>query len=134
MRTRVGLTVAVASALIALGASTARAQAVDTTKRGAEPDSTQLTPAVIDAGRKIFHGQGTCHACHGDKLKGGPIAPALVGPKWRHIDGTFAAIVDRIEKGLAGTLMTPRPGGISESQVFMVATYVYAVSHGLAKP
>jgi len=128
------MTVAVTLGLIALGLSTAQAQVVDTTKRGAVPDSALLTPTVIDGGRQVFHGKGTCHACHGDKLKGGPVAPALVGPKWRHVDGTFEAIVDRIEKGLAGTLMTPRPGGINESQVFMVAAYVYAVSHGLVKP
>ena len=30
--------------------------------------------------------------------------------------------------------MVPHPGGIEESQVFLVASYVYAVSHGLAKP
>ncbi len=134
MRKWDGLTVAVTLGLITFGASTARAQAVDTTKQGAAPDSALLTPAAIDAGRKIFHGKGTCHACHGDKLKGGPIAPALVGPKWRHIDGSFEAIVNRIDKGLTGTLMTPRPGGISESDVRMVAAYIYAVSHGQVKP
>ncbi len=107
---------------------------VDTTKRGTTPDPAMLTPAIIDAGRKIFHGAGSCYACHGDKLQGGPIAPALVGPNWRHIDGTFEAIVNRIDEGLAGTLMVPHPGGIAESQVFIVATYVYAVSHGKAKP
>jgi mono/diheme cytochrome c family protein len=119
---------------MALGVGTAQAQAVDTTKAEAEPDSAQMTPAIIDAGRKIFHSKGTCHACHGDKLRGGPIAPALLGPKWRHIDGTFSAIVDRIDHGLAGTLMVARPGGISQAEVYMVAAYVWAVSHEKAKP
>jgi mono/diheme cytochrome c family protein len=127
-------TVALVLGLIASGASAARAQAVDTTQRGAVPDSSLLTPTVIDAGRKVFHGRGTCHACHGDKLKGGPVAPPLAGPTWRHIDGTFTSIVDRIEKGQPGTVMPARPGGITEEQLFMVAAYVYAVSHGLAKP
>lgn len=112
----------------------AGAQAVDTTKRGPAPDSTLLTPAMVDAGRRVFHGPGSCSGCHGDKLQGGPIAPALVGLQWRHIDGTFDAIVDRINNGLAGTLMVPHPGGITESQVFMVAGYIYAVSHHLARP
>jgi mono/diheme cytochrome c family protein len=129
-----GLAVVVAGISLALWVGRAEAQVVDTTKRGPVPDSTLLTPAIIDAGRKIFHGPGSCSACHGDKLQGGPIAPALVGPKWRHIDGTFDAIIDRIDKGLAGTIMVPRPGGITESQIFMVATYIYAVSHGQAKP
>jgi mono/diheme cytochrome c family protein len=134
MSKRAGLMVALTLGAIAAGAGTARAQAVDTTKRGVVPDSSQLTPTVLDAGRKVFHGRGTCHACHGDKLKGGPVAPALVGPTWRHIDGTFQSIVNRIEQGQAGTLMPARPGGISEEQVIMVAAYVYAVSHGLTKP
>jgi mono/diheme cytochrome c family protein len=110
------------------------AQAVDTTALGAVPDSAQMTPAFIDGGRKIFHGKGSCHACHGDKLRGGPIAPAILGPGWRHIDGTFAAIVTRIDQGLAGTLMVARPGGINHDDVLMVAAYVWAVSQGKAPP
>ncbi len=125
---------AITGALVVLGAAAAHAQVVDTTKKGAEPDSTLLTPAMIDAGRKIFHGRGNCYACHGDKLQGGPIAPSLQGPKWRHITGTFDAIINRVDEGLPGTLMVSHPGGISESQVFIVATYVFAVSHGQAKP
>lgn len=123
-----------AAAMLALGAGRAAAQVVDTTKLGAAPDSALLKPETIDGGRKIFHGRGSCSACHGDKLQGGPIAPALVGPKWRHIDGTFAAMVNRIDNGLQGTLMVARPGGITQQQVFMVATYVYAVSHLHAVP
>src|SRR5262245_44179115 len=117
---------------MSLGASRARAQA-DTTSAVA-PDTTMLSAGIIDAGRKIFHGKGTCSGCHGDKLQGGPVAPALTGPTWRHINGSYAAIIDRVDKGLAGTLMVPRPGGIEESQVAQVASYIYAVGHGLAKP
>lgn len=120
--------------VLALAASRLQAQTIDTTAKGAEPDPTLLTPAMIDAGRKVFHGKGTCSGCHGDKLQGGPIAPALTGPTWRHNAGTFDAIVDRIDNGLPGTLMVPHPGGVSESQVFLVASYIYAVSHQKAKP
>lgn len=129
-----GLALAVASLSPALWVSRAECQVVDTTKRGPVPDSSLLTPEIFAAGRKIYRGRGTCSSCHGDKLQGGPIAPALTGPNWRHIDGSFDAIVERIDNGLAGTLMMPHPGGISESQVFMVATYVYQVSHGRATP
>ena len=100
----------------------------------AAADTAAATDEVVDAGRKIFHGKGTCHGCHGDKLQGGPVAPALIGPSWRHITGTFEAIIDRVDNGLPGTLMVPHPGGITESQVFLVATYIYAVSHGMTKP
>jgi mono/diheme cytochrome c family protein len=109
-------------------------QAGDTTAKSGEPDSSMLSSTIIDAGRKIFHGKGTCSGCHGDKLQGGPVAPGLTGPTWRHINGGYSAIIDRVDNGLAGTLMVPHPGGIEESQVVQVASYIYAVSHGLAKP
>ncbi len=120
--------------VLAFGARRASAQTVDTTSKGAKPNATLLTPAMIGAGRKVFHGQGTCSGCHGDKLQGGPIAPALTGPSWRHINGAFDAIVDRVDHGLPGTLMVSHPGGVTESQVFLVASYIYAVSHQLTKP
>lgn len=125
---------AVLSCMIATGTVEARAQAVDTTRLGDTPDSALTTPAVIDAGRKLFNGKGTCFACHGNKLQGGPVAPALTGKHWKHINGSFDAIVERIDHGNPGTIMVAHPGGISESEVFIVAAYVYAVSHGLAKP
>jgi mono/diheme cytochrome c family protein len=117
-----------------LGARHAAAQVVDTTSKGAAPDSSLLAPPMLEAGRKIFHGKGTCSGCHGDKLQGGPVAPALTGQTWRHITGSYEAIIDRVDNGLPGTLMVPHPGGITESQVFLVASYVYAVSHQLTKP
>ena len=128
------LTTGLLAVFLALAARPVRAQTVNTTHAGAVPDSTLLAPAMIAAGRKIFHGTGSCFACHGDKLQGGPIAPPLTGPNWRHISGTFDNIVARIDNGLPGTAMVPHPGGINESQVFLVAVYVYAVSHHLTTP
>ncbi|HET6795668.1 MAG TPA: cytochrome c [Gemmatimonadales bacterium] len=119
---------------LALASRRLAAQVVDTAVKGAEPEPAMLAPEMIDAGRKIFHGKGTCSGCHGDKLQGGPVAPALTGPSWRHITGTYDAIIDRVDNGLPGTLMVPHPGGITESQVFLVASYVYAVSHHKTKP
>ncbi len=132
--TRALLRTALLAGSILFVARPASAQIVDTTRRGVVPDSALLSSAMIDAGRKVFHGAGSCFACHGDKLQGGPIAPALTGPTWRHISGSFDNIVARVDNGLPGTLMVPHPGGITESQVFLVATYVYAVSHRLARP
>ena len=119
---------------MALAARRVAAQVVDTSVKSTEPVPAMLAPEMIDVGRKIFHGKGTCSGCHGDKLQGGPVAPALTGPSWRHITGTYDAIIDRVDNGLPGTLMVPHPGGISESQVFLVASYVYAVSHHKTKP
>jgi mono/diheme cytochrome c family protein len=97
-------------------------------------DAPAPSDQTIDAGRSIFHGKGTCHACHGADLKGGAVAPSLRGPKWRHIDGSYTAILDRIDHGLSGTLMVAHPGDISEAEVGEVAAYVWAVSQGKAKP
>jgi mono/diheme cytochrome c family protein len=119
---------------VALATRRVEAQVVDTATKGSEPAPAMLAPEMIDAGRKIFHGKGTCSGCHGDKLQGGPVAPALTGPSWRHISGTYDAIIDRVDNGLPGTLMVPHPGGITESQVFLVASYVFAVSHHKTKP
>ena len=126
--------IALALLLLGLTASSARAQAANPAQAGAAPDPSVLTPAIVDQGRKVFHGQGNCYACHGDKLEGGPIAPSLRGPKWRHIDGSYEAIIHRIDEGYPGTAMVGHPGNISEAQVLMAASYIYSVSHGLAKP
>lgn len=109
----------------------ARAQA---TEQPAAHDSITITEEVTEAGRKVFHGPGTCYACHGSKLQGGPVAPSLLGPKWRNGDGSLDMILHVLRGGVPGTVMVARPGGISEAQTIQVATYVYAVSHRLAKP
>lgn len=90
--------------------------------------------AAITAGRKIFHGAGTCVTCHGAKLEGTPIAPTLRAHKWRSGDGTLSAIILIISHGVPKTLMVSHPGGISDAQVKQVATYVWAVSQGKAQP
>ena len=125
--------------LLAAGVRSAHAQAVPAPAQqpaadAAAADTAAATDEVVDAGRKIFHGKGTCHACHGDQLQGGPVAPSLRGPKWRHIDGTFEAILQRVRGGYPGSVMVAHPGGIDDAQTIQVATYVWAVSHGKAKP
>ena len=125
--------------VLAAGVRSAHAQAAPVPAQqpaadAAAADTAAATDEVVDAGRKIFHGKGTCHACHGDQLQGGPIAPSLRGPKWRHIDGTFEAILQRVRGGYPGSVMVAHPGGIDDAQTIQVATYVWAVSHGKAKP
>ena len=120
-----------AALLLGVGVASARAQAPTPS---ASQDTAVVTPETVEAGRKIFHGKGTCHACHGDQLQGGPIAPSLRGPKWRNIDGTFAGILKRIQGGQPGTVMVAHPGDIDDPQTVQVATYVWAVSQGLTKP
>jgi len=97
-------------------------------------DSATVSDDVTEEGRKIFHGKGTCFACHGQKLQGGPVAPSLLGPKWRNGDGSFEMILHVVRGGVPGTIMVSHPGGITDAQAILVANYVYAVSQKLTKP
>lgn len=99
------------------------------------PDTTGITPAMVDEGRKLFHGKGTCFACHGMNLEGGPIAPTLKAHAWKDAKGgELSAIYFVITHGVNGTAMVSRPGGISDADAIHAATYIWSVSHRGAKP
>ena len=99
------------------------------------PDSTAITPATVDLGRAIFHGQGTCFACHGPKLEGSQIAPTLMPHAWRDAkNGDLTEIYHIATHGVPSTLMVPYPGGITPAQAKAVASYVWSVSRGKVKP
>lgn len=101
----------------------------------AQPDTSAITPAMVDLGRAIFHGKGTCFACHGQKLEGGQIAPTLMPHAWRDAkNGEFAAIYRVATHGVPSTLMVAYPGGISAAEAMAVASYVWSVSKGKVKP
>jgi len=101
----------------------------------AAPDSSAITPGQVDLGRAIFHGQGTCFACHGQKLEGSQIAPTLMPHAWRDAkNGDFPAIYYVATHGVRSTLMVAYPGGISPEQALAVASYVWSVSRGRTKP
>jgi mono/diheme cytochrome c family protein len=120
---------------IAISASLLLMVLVPPTTQGQSPGADSASPAAIDAGRKVFHGQGTCLVCHGENLEGTGIAPTLQAHDWKDAKGgTYAAIAGVIEKGVPGTAMVSHPGGISDQDVQRVAAYVWAVSHGKAKP
>jgi Cytochrome c. len=101
----------------------------------AKPDTSAITPATVELGRAIFHGRGTCFACHGQKLEGTQIAPTLMPHAWRDAkNGEFAAIYYVATHGVPSTLMVAYPGGISPEQALAVASYVWSVSKGKVKP
>jgi mono/diheme cytochrome c family protein len=101
----------------------------------AVPDTSAITPAMVELGRAIFHGQGTCFACHGGKLEGTQIAPTLKQHAWRDAkNGEFAAIYYVVTHGVPSTLMVAYPGGITPAQALAVASYVWSVGRGKAKP
>lgn len=104
--------------------------------RAATADSTPaVSAATIAAGRGIFHGSGTCFACHGAALEGGPIAPTLRAHDWKDArGGTLEAIYAVVTHGVPNTAMVAHPGGISDADARQVAGYVWAVSQGRAQP
>jgi mono/diheme cytochrome c family protein len=100
-----------------------------------QPDTSAITPATVELGRAIFHGQGTCFACHGQKLEGTQIAPTLKSHAWRDAkNGAFAEISRVATHGVPSTLMVAYPGGISPAQAMAVASYVWSVGQGKVKP
>jgi len=101
----------------------------------AQPDTSAITPAMVDLGRAIFHGKGTCFACHGQKLEGTQIAPTLKSHAWRDAkNGDFAEICRVATHGVPSTLMVAYPGGIAPAEAMAVASYVWSVSKGKVKP
>lgn len=126
---------AAAIALTAGGAAFAVAQAPAGAQQPALPDTNAIPPATVDAGRKIFHGRGTCFACHGMNLEGGPIAPTLKQHSWKDAkNGDLSAIFYVVTHGVTGTAMVSHPGGISDADAVNVASYVWSVGHRGVKP
>lgn len=123
---------------IVIGALTIAASAVTSnasTHQSVLPETGQITKAMVSAGRDVFHGQGTCFACHGAELEGTPIAPSLQAHKWKDAkDGSLPEIYRVVTHGVDGTAMVTHPGGITDAQAVYAAIYVWSVSHGTAKP
>jgi mono/diheme cytochrome c family protein len=101
----------------------------------AQPDTNAITPAMVDVGRAIFHGKGTCFMCHGPQLEGTQIAPTLKAHAWRDAkNGQFDEIFRVVTHGVPSTVMVAFPGGISRTEAFSVASYVWSVNNRKVKP
>ena len=100
---------------------------------GSQVDTVSAQDVVME-GRKIFHGQGLCFACHGGRLQGGPVAPPLVGSSRDLNDTSFAYILKVVRAGSPHTPMVSNQGGIDAGQMVQVANYVWAVSNGKSVP
>jgi len=125
----VARTLGLASLLIA---GSARAQQATPP---AAPDTNAITPAMVDLGRAIFHGKGTCFVCHGAQLEGSQIAPTLKAHAWRDAkNGQLDEIFRVATHGVPGTVMVAFPGGISPAEARSVASYIWSVNNRAAKP
>lgn len=113
-----------------------RTEQVDAARQqGVLPDTNAIPAGMAEAGRQVFHGTGTCFACHGPALEGGPVAPTLRAHAWRDAPGgNLPAIYSVITHGVPGTLMVSHPGGIDDEDAVRVAVYVWSVGRGRIKP
>jgi mono/diheme cytochrome c family protein len=128
-------TLLIPAATVVFAGGAALAMQVQSTPQTAQPDTSAVTPERVELGRALFHGKGTCFACHGQKLEGSQIAPTLMPHEWRDAkNGEFAAIYYVATHGVRSTLMVAYPGGISPQQALAVASYVWSVSRGKIKP
>ena len=121
---------------VALGvAALAAANPTSVIQQGTLPDTNAITPEVVTAGRKAFHGRGSCFACHGTSLEGGPIAPTLKSHEWKDAKGgDLETLYYVITHGVKGTAMVARPGGIRDDEAARIAAYIWSVNHRGAKP
>jgi cytochrome c oxidase cbb3-type subunit III len=100
-----------------------------------QPDTAAITPAMVDAGRAIFHGKGTCFACHGVKLEGTQVAPTLIKTVWKDAKGgDIKAIYYVATHGVPGTVMVAYPGGVTPAEVVNVVSYIWSVNNRKVKP
>ncbi len=98
-------------------------------------DTTAITAQAVDAGRAIFHGKGTCFACHGAQLEGTQLAPTLKAHPWRDAkNGQLDEIFRVVTHGVSSTVMVAFPGGISRTDALNVASYIWSVNNRNAKP
>lgn len=93
-----------------------------------------------ELGKKIFLGKGNCAACHGQNLKGTPLAPDLTDTAWLNIDGTLPAIQKTVREGVAKPKKHPAPmppmGGakLNDQEVDAVAGFVHQQSQPAKQP
>lgn len=115
------------------GAAPASVAWADTLDPGQElPEG--VTAEMLELGREIYDGVGTCLTCHGAEGVGTPIGPALADNEWIHIDGSYPEIVALVRSGVPEPKqfpmpMLPRAGlELTDEQVAAVAAYVWLIS------
>lgn len=120
---------------VALGIAASFAVGAAAVQQEALPDTNAIPPDMVNDGRRIFHGKGTCFACHGAHLEGGPIAPTLKPHAWKDAKGgDLSAIHYVVTHGVSGTPMVSHPGGINDAEAIRVAVYIWSVGHRGATP
>lgn len=90
-----------------------------------------VTQEMVQQGRTLFTGQGTCHACHGPNATGTQLAPDLTDDEWINISSpTIDELTNVIKTGVPQPKEHPGPmppmGGanLTDEQVRALAAYV----------
>ena len=131
-------TPAAASAATPVGALIPPSATMTSASRRTAAGCPPITPAIIEAGRRIFTGPGNCYGCHGADASGTAMAPTLHAHKWLNIDGSYVSIVGLVQRGVSkpkahSEVMPPMGGAnLSTSQICEVAADVYSLSQPAA--
>ena len=116
-------------------ADTSAAPAPTATPAGAVGECPPVRQALVDSGRAVFSGAGSCFACHGPNAKGTALAPDLTDAQWLNVDGSYGSIAGLVRSGVPKpkehSAPMPALGGapLSGAQVCAVAAYVYSLVH-----
>jgi mono/diheme cytochrome c family protein len=94
-----------------------------------------VTQQDFEEGRRLFTGQGGCHACHGPQATGTQLGPDLTDDVWLNAEeATMDEIMRVIREGVAQPVQYPAPmppmGGarLSEAQIHALAAYILALN------
>jgi mono/diheme cytochrome c family protein len=63
---------------------------------------TAIDPAVMEKGKAIYTGAGTCFVCHGAAGEGGPLGPPLANNEW--VTGPVSNLIRIQLRGLTGPI------------------------------
>ncbi len=96
-----------------------------------------VTDSAIAAGQQLFHGNGNCSACHGDKGVGSDDGPALISGPWTLGDGSYEWLLHVVQHAAPGArsregdpVPMRGPGTLDSAEVQAVAAYLWTISRG----
>lgn len=94
-------------------------------------------PDVIEKGKALYQGKGTCVSCHGASGRGDGVAAMGLEPSprnfhhhgfWRHrTDGEIFWV---IKHGIAGTAMSPFGGLLTDEEIWAIIRYEQSFAGG----
>lgn len=94
-----------------------------------------VTQEDFEEGRRLFTGQGGCHACHGPNATGTALAPDMTDGEWLNVEApTMEGIMAVIRSGVAQPVQYPAPmppmGGarLTDDQIHALAAYILALN------